>query len=107
MAIRFISLGDLELLEDSLGYLNDLWAFNPSKNEWTWIGGSNTDGGSCTSEFTRQTVFRRVFTELLEFQTQQIFPEDGIRLSVGPTRAAISGSLAERLLTWPKCFRSS
>lgn len=24
------------------GYLNDLWKFNPSTNEWTWIGGSNT-----------------------------------------------------------------
>ena len=22
--------------------LNDLWQFNPSANEWTWIGGSNT-----------------------------------------------------------------
>jgi N-acetylneuraminic acid mutarotase len=24
------------------GYLNDLWAFNPSTNQWTWVGGSNT-----------------------------------------------------------------
>ncbi|HWG19258.1 MAG TPA: chitobiase/beta-hexosaminidase C-terminal domain-containing protein [Terracidiphilus sp.] len=24
------------------GYLNDLWEFNPSANEWTWMGGSNT-----------------------------------------------------------------
>jgi N-acetylneuraminic acid mutarotase len=23
-------------------YLNDLWMFNPSTNEWTWMGGSNT-----------------------------------------------------------------
>ena len=23
-------------------YLNDLWAFNPSSNEWTWIGGDKT-----------------------------------------------------------------
>jgi Chitobiase/beta-hexosaminidase C-terminal domain/Galactose oxidase, central domain len=22
------------------GYLNDVWEFNPSSNEWTWIGGS-------------------------------------------------------------------
>jgi len=36
---------------DSLGDLNDLWAFNPSTNEWTWVSGSNTDGGECTSEF--------------------------------------------------------
>lgn len=24
------------------GYLNDLWKFNPSTNEWAWMGGSNT-----------------------------------------------------------------
>ena len=24
------------------GYLNDLWEFSPSTNEWTWMGGSNT-----------------------------------------------------------------
>ena len=24
------------------GYLNDLWEFNPSTNEWTWMGGSTT-----------------------------------------------------------------
>jgi N-acetylneuraminic acid mutarotase len=24
------------------GWLNDLWKFNPSTNEWAWIGGSNT-----------------------------------------------------------------
>lgn len=23
------------------GYLNDLWEFNPSTNEWAWMGGSN------------------------------------------------------------------
>jgi N-acetylneuraminic acid mutarotase len=26
------------------GYLNDLWEFNPSSNEWSWMGGSNTGG---------------------------------------------------------------
>ncbi len=26
------------------GYLNDLWEFNPSTNEWTWMGGSSTVG---------------------------------------------------------------
>ncbi len=25
-----------------LGALNDLWEFNPSTNQWAWIGGSNT-----------------------------------------------------------------
>lgn len=24
------------------GYLNDLWVFNPSTHEWTWMGGSST-----------------------------------------------------------------
>ncbi|HWE86674.1 MAG TPA: chitobiase/beta-hexosaminidase C-terminal domain-containing protein [Terracidiphilus sp.] len=24
------------------GYLNDLWEFNPSTSEWTWMGGSST-----------------------------------------------------------------
>lgn len=24
------------------GYLNDLWMFNPSTSEWTWMGGSST-----------------------------------------------------------------
>jgi len=26
------------------GYLNDLWEFNPTANEWTWISGSSTVG---------------------------------------------------------------
>jgi N-acetylneuraminic acid mutarotase len=30
------------------GFLNDLWEFNPSKNEWTWMGGSSTFPASCT-----------------------------------------------------------
>jgi N-acetylneuraminic acid mutarotase len=34
------------------GYLNDLWEFNPSSAEWTWMAGSNTiptcgSAGSC------------------------------------------------------------
>jgi N-acetylneuraminic acid mutarotase len=28
------------------GYLNDLWEFNPSTKEWTWIGGSKTVGAN-------------------------------------------------------------
>ncbi len=27
----------------NLGNLNDLWQYNPSANEWTWVKGSNTD----------------------------------------------------------------
>jgi len=30
----------------TFGYLNDLWEFNPSTNEWTWMGGSNTVGAN-------------------------------------------------------------
>jgi N-acetylneuraminic acid mutarotase len=30
----------------TLGYLNDLWEFNPSTRAWTWMGGSSTVG--CT-----------------------------------------------------------
>jgi N-acetylneuraminic acid mutarotase len=29
-------------------YFNDLWEFNPSTNEWAWMGGSNTVGSDCT-----------------------------------------------------------
>ena len=25
-----------------LGFLNDLWKFNPTTNEWTWVAGNNT-----------------------------------------------------------------
>src|ERR1035438_10129986 len=28
----------------TVGGLNDLWAFNPSGNQWAWMGGSNTVG---------------------------------------------------------------
>jgi N-acetylneuraminic acid mutarotase len=32
-------------------YLNDLWEFNPSTNEWAWMGGSSTAGpyATCSS----------------------------------------------------------
>jgi N-acetylneuraminic acid mutarotase len=30
----------------SFGNLNDLWEFNPSTSEWTWMGGSNLTGAS-------------------------------------------------------------
>ncbi|MFZ1085745.1 MAG: kelch repeat-containing protein [Terracidiphilus sp.] len=32
---------------DKYGYLNDLWEFNPSINEWGWMGGSNIIGSNC------------------------------------------------------------
>ncbi len=43
------SLGAMALMRTAdLGYLNDLWEFNPSTNEWTWMGGSSTI--SCNTE---------------------------------------------------------
>jgi N-acetylneuraminic acid mutarotase len=30
----------------TLGYLNDLWEFNPSSKEWTWVRGSNLFPGN-------------------------------------------------------------
>ena len=30
----------------ALGFLNDLWEFNPSNETWTWVNGSNTKGAS-------------------------------------------------------------
>jgi N-acetylneuraminic acid mutarotase len=31
------------------GELNDLWEFNPSTNQWAWMGGSSTTGIGCTT----------------------------------------------------------
>ena len=31
------------------GYLNDLWTFNPSLNQWTWMGGASTFPTSCAA----------------------------------------------------------
>jgi len=30
--------------DNSLGYLNDLWKYNPSTNQWSWIKGDHTIG---------------------------------------------------------------
>jgi N-acetylneuraminic acid mutarotase len=34
-------------LTTQLNYFNDLWSFEPSINEWVWMGGSNTVGSNC------------------------------------------------------------
>jgi hypothetical protein len=34
------------------GILNDLWEFNPSTNEWAWMGGSSTVPASCAGSTT-------------------------------------------------------
>ncbi len=33
------------------GYLNDLWEFNPSTNEWAWMGGSSALPGSGSGQY--------------------------------------------------------
>jgi N-acetylneuraminic acid mutarotase len=33
--------------QGTLAYLNDLWVFNPSTDQWTWVGGSSTVTGTC------------------------------------------------------------
>ncbi len=37
----FGGYGLSSVLANSMGYLNDLWKFNPSTNQWTWVRGSN------------------------------------------------------------------
>jgi N-acetylneuraminic acid mutarotase len=41
----FVQIGSME----TNGFLNDLWEFNPSTQEWAWMGGSNTLPTSCLS----------------------------------------------------------
>jgi N-acetylneuraminic acid mutarotase len=38
--------GGLGYSSSTPGYLNDLWEFSPSTNEWAWMGGSSTVPGS-------------------------------------------------------------
>jgi N-acetylneuraminic acid mutarotase len=33
---------------------NDLWEFNPSTNQWTWMGGSSTIGSNCALTYFAQ-----------------------------------------------------
>jgi len=40
---------------DPAGDLNDLWEFNPSSNEWTWVNGSNT--GNTYGAFSESGVY--------------------------------------------------
>ncbi len=43
----------------TLGVLNDLWKFNPSTREWTWVSGSSTVGSSCFAYDIGETVCAR------------------------------------------------
>ena len=40
---------------DPAGDLNDLWEFNPSSKEWTWVSGSNT--GNTYGAFSESGVY--------------------------------------------------
>jgi N-acetylneuraminic acid mutarotase len=40
---------------DPSGDLNDLWEFNPSSKEWTWVSGSNT--GNTYGDFSESGVY--------------------------------------------------
>jgi N-acetylneuraminic acid mutarotase len=42
-----------------LGVLNDLWEYNPSTGEWTWMSGSTTVGSSCFAYDIGETVCAR------------------------------------------------
>jgi N-acetylneuraminic acid mutarotase len=39
--------GDGQDSAGTSGYLNDLWMFNPSISQWTWMGGSSTFSDGC------------------------------------------------------------
>jgi N-acetylneuraminic acid mutarotase len=47
--------GEGEDAYGSPGLLNDLWEFNPSANEWAWMGGSNTVGTHVASGHVGQS----------------------------------------------------
>jgi N-acetylneuraminic acid mutarotase len=36
------------------GLLNDMWMYNPSTGEWTWMGGSAIIGDSCPAQVTNE-----------------------------------------------------
>ncbi len=38
----------------TLGLLDDLWKFNPSTKEWTWVSGNSTDPASCSNSLASQ-----------------------------------------------------
>lgn len=38
----FGGLGQDAGIADAAGVLNDLWRYNPTSNQWTWVSGSNT-----------------------------------------------------------------
>ena len=45
---NFWLFGGLNMSSGGFDYFNDLWEFNPSTNQWAWMGGSNTE--SCQQQ---------------------------------------------------------
>ena len=88
------SLGARRRCQRQLGYLNDLWEFNPSTNEWTWMGGSSTM--ACDERLMASRCVRHVGNACCWKHPRR--PSDTLR--AGPTAAAISGSLGA-LATMP------
>lgn len=65
------STGNLWLLggigQDSAGtggVLNDLWKFNPTANQWTWMGGSSTYPSTCVTFLTEECGISGVYGTL-------------------------------------------
>ncbi len=42
--VWFFGGNGVDAIGGNYGYLNDLWKYNPSTQEWAWMGGSNTVG---------------------------------------------------------------
>ena len=78
-----------------LAILNDLWEFNPSTNQWTWMGGSKTVPTAPLN------VGKPASTAHWERLLPETSPEAAMALQAGPTAAAISGSLG----AWLRCQR--
>lgn len=71
------------------GYLNDLWEFNPSTNEWTWMGGGAKTGQTGVYGTPRTPAAAN-------------FPGSRWMLPVGPTAVAASGSSASGAMMLPE-----
>ena len=72
---------------NNAGYLNDLWEFNPSTNEWTWMGGSSTL--PCNDVCGQPGAYGT-----LGNASAANIPGGREKRSVGPIAAATSGSSA-------------
>jgi N-acetylneuraminic acid mutarotase len=72
---------------NNAGYLNDLWEFNPSTNEWTWTGGSSTL--PCNDVCGQPGVYGT-----LGNPSAANIPGAERTRPIGPIAAATSGSLA-------------